>query len=124
MQLESEEYARSRGVEVKEPFSYQQLTPVSVVAGSRCKQIKKKTKISHTHCCIGGKCRGHAMHHAQATAQPEGERITVQPEGEITIAQPEEENEENFENEETLDKNYWLALLEYSSGSESDNDQA
>ena len=72
MQIESEEYARSRGVEVK-PFAYQRLTPVSVVAGSRRKQTKKKTKVSHAHCCIGGKCRGHALHRAQAAAQPEGE---------------------------------------------------
>ena len=137
MQLESEEYARSRGVDVQEPFSYQKLTPVSVVAGSRRNQTKKQKKTSHAHCCIGGRCHQHAMHHAQATAQPEGENITAQPEGENTIAQataqpegenitaqPEAEDKGNFENEETLDKNYWLALLEYSSGSESDNDQA
>jgi hypothetical protein len=36
MQFESEEYTRSRGMEVKEPFSfsYQKLTPVSAAASS------------------------------------------------------------------------------------------
>ena len=71
------------------------------------------------------------MKSATVAAQPEGESHGVsttnfaQSEGENTTVQPEDnlENEETLENEEALGENYWLALLEYSSGSESDNDQ-
>jgi hypothetical protein len=121
MQLESDEYARSRGVYVREPFPYKKLTPISVAAGSRRQRTKKKRRTGHAHCCIGGRCRAHAMHHAQATGQPEGNfngSTTAQPKGEVAIAQtttdqpegehegegitaqPEEEDEDNFENEE------------------------
>jgi hypothetical protein len=112
MQLESAEYARSRGVCVQQPLSYQKLTPVSVVAGSRRKRTtKKKKRVRHAHCCIGGKCQGHAMQHAHATrtsegdshgrksttAQPEGESANARPEGDVdgrksTTAQPEGES--------------------------------
>ena len=65
------------------------------------------------------------------TAQHEEESTTAGSEGESTTAQPDEgDNEDDEENEETLNENYWLALLEYNSGSDSssssenDKDQA